>query len=162
VAFVKRLDSIFPGMGQPLRNDAVFLQSGLAVTTAGGPLQAFPIPATGVLSPTTSAGKLRIKIYNPTNAPSLTQVQVKASDGTNSVFIGQSEFNPAAGIALTATLWYEQMFEYILDVASSGAGGGASGQLSGVVGGATTFSVLVTITGAGGTASMDVELAPLV
>jgi hypothetical protein len=53
-------------------------------------------------------------------------------------------------------------FEYILDVASSGAGGGATGQLSGVIGGANAFAVLYTMTGAAGTASMDVEIAPLI
>lgn len=162
MAFNKRLDSIFPGMGQPLRNDASFVQNGLAVTTAGGPLQAFPVPLTGLLVPTTSCGRFRVKIYNPTNTPLLTQFQLKASDGTNSVLLGQSQFAPLAGFALTATAWFEMEFEYILDFASTGAGGGVTGQLSGVVGGASSFSALVTITGAGGTASMDLELAPLI
>ncbi len=162
MAFNKRLDSIFPGMGVPFRNDAIFIQTGLAVTTAGGPLQLFPAPLTGVLSPVTTSGRMRIKIYNPTNTPTLTALQVKASDGTNSVLLGQSVVAPTGGLLLSATLWFEHEFEYILDTAGSGAGGGVSGQLSSVIGGATSFSIAVTITGAAGTASMDVELCPLI
>jgi hypothetical protein len=162
VAFNKRLDSIFPGMGQPLRNDAVFVQTGVIVTTAGSP-QNTVHPSGGVLlSPTTSAGKLRIKIYNATVAASVANIRVTASDGTNTVLIGQSSSTPAVAQAVSATSWFEMMFEYILDVAGSGAGGGASGQLSSVVGGATSFTITTNLTGAGGSASMDIELAPLV
>lgn len=161
MAFNNRLDRIFPGMGQPLRNDALFLLSGVALTTTGSP-QTTTLPSSGVLAPPTSAGRMRIKIYNPGTTPTLTDIIVNASDGTNLVRIGQGLFHPNVGIALTATLWFEAEFEYILDVAASGAGGGATGQLSGVVGGATTFQVITTLTGAGGTASMDVEIGPLI
>jgi hypothetical protein len=161
VAFNRRLDSIFPGMGQPLRNDSVYLQTGLALTTAASP-QTSPIPLTGTLSPTTTAGRMRIKIYNPATSPVLTLLRVLASDGTNSIVIAQSEWSYTGGLALSTTLWFEFEFEYILDVASSGAGGGATGQLSSVVGGANAFSIITTLTGAGGTASMDVEIAPLI
>jgi hypothetical protein len=161
VAFNKRLDSIFPGMGQPLRNDTLFVRTGVAITTGGNP-NATTIPSSGVLAPTTSAGKMRIKIYNQTVATSLVSLIVSASDGTNSVLIPQGCINLAAAFAIDATHWLEFLFEYILDVAGTGAGGGASGQLSSVVGGATTFTVSPTLSGGGGTASMDVELAPLI
>jgi hypothetical protein len=161
VAFNKRLDSLFPGTGVGLRNDAVLIQNGVALTVAASP-QTTTHPATGVLAPTCSAGRLRIKIYNGGTAFVLTDIIVNASDGTNLVRIGQGLVHPNTTILLSATLWYEQQFSFILDVASSGAGGGATGQLSGVVGGATTFQIITTGTGAGGTASMDVELVPLV
>lgn len=162
MAFNKRLDSIFPGMGQPLRNDAVFVQTGVIITTAGSP-QSTVHPAGGVLiAPPTSAGKLRIKIYNATVAASVVNVRVTASDGTNTVLIGQSSLAPAAAFLVSATSWFEMMFEYILDVAGSGAGGGASGQLSSLVNGATSFTVITNVSGAGGSASMDIELAPLI
>jgi hypothetical protein len=161
VAFNKRLDSLFPGMGQPLRNDLLFLRTAIIVTTAGSP-QTSLLPAAGVLIPTTTAGKIRVKIYNATVAASVVNVRVTATDGTNTVLIGQSDSSPAAALLVDATHWFEFMFDYILDVAGSGAGGGATGQLSSVIGGANSFSVITNVSGAGGSASMDVELAPLV
>jgi hypothetical protein len=161
VAFNQRLDSLFPGLGQPLRNDSQLLRQGVAITTGGNP-NATVIPASGVLAPTFSKGKLRIKIYNQTVAFSVVSWIVSASDGTNSVLIPQLCFNPAAAFAIDATHWLEFVGEFMLDVAGTGAGGGASGQLSSVVGGATTLTVSPTLSGGGGTGSMDVELAPLV
>ena len=161
MAFNKRLDSIFPGMGQPLRNDLLFVRTGVIITTAGNP-NATVIPSAGVLAPTTSAGKIRIKIYNQTVATSLVSLIVTASDGTNVVLIPQGTLALAAAFAIDATHWLDFEFEYILDVAGTGAGGGASGQLSSVVGGATTITVSPTMSGAGGSASMDIELAPLI
>jgi hypothetical protein len=161
MAFNKRLDSIFPGMGQPLRNDALFLRTGVIITTAGSP-NATTLPAAGVLIPTTTTGRIRVKIYKQTVAVSVTSMIVTATDGTNTVLVAQGALNFAAGFAITATAWLEFEFEYILDVASSGAGGGATGQLSGLIGGATAFTISPTLTGAGGSCSMDLELAPLV
>lgn len=161
MAFNKRLDSMFPGMGVALRNDAVFIQNGVALTVAASP-QTTTHPAAGVLAPPTTFGRLRIKIYNGATAFVLTDIIVNASDGTNLVRIAQGLIHPTVGVLLSATLWVEFEFEYVLDTAASGAGGGATGQLSGVVGGATTFQIITTGTGAGGTASMDVELVPLV
>ncbi len=161
MSFNNRLDRIFPGMGQPLRNDTLFLAQGLALSTTGQ--QSNTLPAAGLLVPTTSAGRMRVKIYNGGGTtPALTDLLVTASDGTNTVVIGQSVLHPTVAITITATQWFEYEFEYLLDVAASGAGGGASGQLSGVVGGATSFAVKTTLSGTSPTASMDVELAPLV
>jgi hypothetical protein len=162
VAFNKRLDSIFPGMGVGLRNDAVLIQTGIALSTTGQ--QSTPIPASGVLAPTTSAGRIRIKIYNGGGtSPTLIDLLVTATDGTNTVLIPQSLIHPTVAWPLTtATSWFEFEFEFILDVASSGAGGGAVGQLSGVIGGANAFSVKTTLGGTTPTASMDLELVPLI
>jgi hypothetical protein len=160
VSFQNRLDRLFPGMGQPLRNDLLFLLQGQAISTAASP-QTITLPASGSIVPGTSCGRMRIKIYNPATTPTLTDIIVNAGDGTNLVRIGQGLFHPNVGIALTATLWFEAEFEYILDVAATVAtAGGATGKL--LPGGATLFQVITTLTGAGGTASMDVELAPLI
>ena len=157
----RRLDSIFPGMGQPFRNDATFVQLALAMT--GTVQQSFPIPATGVLVPTTTAGRIRLKIYNGGGtSPTLTDLVITATDGTNTITLLQSLVHPTVAVAITATAWMEFEFEYLLDVATSGAGGGASGQLSSLIGGANAFSVKTTMGGTTPTALMDLELAPLI
>jgi len=159
MSFNRRLDSVFPGLGQPLRNDALFLQTGVALTTGGA---AVPIPATGLLVPTTTAGRIRLKIYNGGGTtPTITAMSTTASDGTNTVLIAQSVF--AGSRLISATSWLEFEFDYLLDVATTaGTGGGSIGQLLASVGGATSFSFTYTMTGAAGTASMDIELAPLI
>lgn len=155
-----RLSRLFPGFGVPLQNDNVFLQTGLTLTEASSP-QTFPIPATGVLAPTTTAGRIRIKCYNGASSITITDITVTATDGTNTVNLPQGKYHPSTPLALTSTAWLDWEFGYLLDVASSGAGGGASGQLSSVIGGANAFNVIVS-TGTGGTGSMDVEICPLV
>jgi hypothetical protein len=152
-----RLDRTFPGMGSPLRNDAIFLQTSLAMT--GTVQQSWPIPATGTLSFSTTTGKIRMKVYNGGGTtPALTDVLVTASDGTNSVVIGNSMLHPTVAITLLASAnqFFEYFFEYLLD---SGAGGGASGTLAG---GATSFSVKTTMSGTTPTASLDLEICPLI
>ena len=155
-----RLDRIFPGMGVSVRNDTQYLRAGIALS--GTPQQTSVLPATGIILPTT-AGRIRVKIYNGGGTtPTFTDLVVNASDGTNTVIIGPSLVHPASAIGLTATQWFEYEFEYLLDTAASGAGGGATGQLSGVVGGATSFNILTTMGGTSPTASMDVEICPLI
>jgi hypothetical protein len=148
-------------MGQPLRNDASFLQTGLALS--GTAQQSFPMPSSGTFAIPTTVGRIRIKIYNGGGtSPTVADVLILASDGTNSVVVGQGLVHPNAAVAITTTQWYEEEFEYILDTAASGAGGGASGQLSSVVGGANSFSVKTTLGGTSPTASMDMEICPLI
>lgn len=153
-----RVDRIFPGMGQTLRNDAAYLLTGVALTTTGSP-QTTTVPAVAGLPFT--AGRVRIKIYNGGTGATLTDIVTKATDGTNTCWIGGGILHPTAAIPIT-TNWLEFEFEYVLDVATSGAGGFASGQFSGVIGGATQIQVITTLAGAGGTGSMDLELAPLI
>jgi hypothetical protein len=157
MALTIRLDRTFPGMGSPMRNDAIFLQTGLAMS--GTAQQSFPIPASGVLSFQTTTGKIRMKVYNGGGTtPALTDILVTASDGTNSVVIGNSLLHPTVAVTLIAASnqFFEFFFEYLLD---SGAGGGASGTLAG---GATSFSVKTTMSGTSPTASMDLEICPLI
>jgi hypothetical protein len=155
-----RLDRTFPGYGVGVRNDSLYLGTGVALTQAGNPT-VVPIPGTGVI-PGTTAGKIRLKIYGGGGTtPIITSLLVTASDGTNTVRI----FNDvplAAGIPLTAaTAWYDKFFEYLLDTATTTAGaGGAAGQL--LPGGATSFSISVNLGTTTGTASLDWEIIPLV
>jgi hypothetical protein len=161
MAFNRRLDSIFPGMGVGVRNDASYLQTGIALSTTGQVSN--PLPATGVFAIGFSAGRLRIKIYNGGGTtPTLVDLVVSASDGTNTVIIGASILHPTVAVPLTAaTAWLEFEFEFILDVATTTAGaGGASGQL--LPGGATSMAVKTTLGGTTPTASMDVDLVPLI
>jgi hypothetical protein len=162
VSFNVRLDRIFPGMGQPLRNDAVFLQSGIALS--GTAQQSSPIPASGVLSIPTSAGRLRIKIYNGGGTtPALTDIVVTAGDGTNNITLGGGILHPTVAVTLSATSWLEFEFEYIIDFATTaGGGGGSVGQLLASVGGANQFAIKTTMSGTAPTASMDLELCPLI
>ena len=162
MSFNKRVDSIFPGMGQSLRNDAVFVQTGIALSTTGQ--QSNPIPASGVLAPTTTAGRIRLKIYNGGGtSPTLIDLVITAGDGTNNITLGGSVLHPTVAVPITATSWLEFEFEYVLDVATTaGTGGGSIGQLLASIGGANQFSVKTTLGGTTPTASMDVELAPLI
>lgn len=159
--FNRRLDSTFPGFGQGFRQDSLLVQTGLALS--GTVQQSFPIPASGTLALTFTAGKLRIKIYNGGGTtPALTDIVVTAGDGTNNITIGELLLHPTVAITLSATSWLEFEDEFLLDVATSGAGGGASGQLSAVVGGANQMSIKTTLSGTAPTASMDLELVPLI
>ncbi len=151
-----RVDRTFPGYGVGVRNDATYYQAGIALSGTGQ--VSSPIPATGVLLGTTT-GKIRIKIYNGGGtSPTLTDILVQASDGTNLVTI--FVFHPNTALALTTTSWFDQLFDYLLDAATSGSGGGAVGQL--LPGGATSFNVKTTMGGTSPTASMDLEIVPLV
>jgi hypothetical protein len=157
VAINVRLDRTFPGYGQGVRNDSVYLQSGIALS--GTAQQTKTIPATGVILGTT-AGKIRIKIYGSGGTtPALTDLLVQASDGTNTVPIYW--LHPNAAVSLSTTQWIDFFFEYLLDTASTTAGsGGAAGQLK--PGGATLFNILTTMSGTGPTAIMDLEIVPLI
>jgi len=150
-------------MGVGFRNDASFLQTGLAMTTAGSP-QTWPIPAAGLLAPTCSAGRIRLKVYNGAGTtPTVTDIIVQAKDGTNTILLGGGFLHPNVGVLISATQWLEFEFEFVIDVATTaGAGGGSIGQLLASVGGASTLSVITTMTGAGGTASLDIDLVPLI
>lgn len=153
-----RLDRLFPGMGVSVRNDALYYQAGIALSTTGQVSN--PIPASGTILATT-AGRIRVKIYNGGGtSPTLIDLVVQASDGTNTVTIGQGLIHPTVAVPITTTSWLEFEFEYILDAAASGSGGGVAGQM--LPGGATSFAVKTTLGGTSPTASMDLELVPLI
>jgi hypothetical protein len=160
VTINRRLDSIFPGFGVSVRNDSSYLQSGIALTTAGSSTPV-PIPATGVILGT-AAGRIRLKFYNGGGTtPTITAISVTASDGTNTILIPQSIFNLSGGQLLSSTKWLDFEFDYLLDVATLSTGaGGTTGQL--LPGGATSFAVNYTMTGTLGTGSLDAEIFPLI
>jgi hypothetical protein len=154
-----RLDRVFPGYGVGVRNDNVYLRTGIALSTTGA--QTNTMPATGTLSPGTTVGQQRFKIYNGGGtSPTLVSLTVSATDGTNTPYFIYTN-TPATALALSTTGWFDRFFEYLLDTATTTAGaGGASGQL--LPGGATSFTATTTLGGTTPTASMDWEIVPLV
>lgn len=162
MAFNRRLDSTFPGFGVGVRNDASYLQTGLALS--GTVQQTFPFPSSGTFSTSFTAGKIRLKIYNGGGTtPAVSDLVVRFTDGTNTIFPCQGVYHPTAAQTLSATLWLEWMFEFVLDVATTaGTGGGSIGQLLASVGGANAGAVLTTMTGTAPTATMDLDFMPLI
>jgi len=160
MAFNVSLERLFPGLGVSVRNDAVYVQSGISLS--GTSVQSNPIPASGSLAYLSTAGRIRVKIYNGAGtSPTVVAVVVTAYDGTNTVTIGSSSFNGNDAVTLSATSWYEQIFEYLVDTGTTVSGNqGSVGQL--LVGGATVFNVRTTLGGTSPTASMDVAIVPLI
>ena len=137
----------FTGVGAQLVQ-----RTGVAVTTAGSP-QTIAVPSSGSLSPAVARGYWRAKVYNQSVALSLTSITITGSDGTNTVTL--DNFVPAAALAITATAFLDACGDFLLDTTT--AGGGASGSL--IFGGATVINFVLVMTGAGGTAAADVEIA---
>jgi hypothetical protein len=156
MAFANGLSRTFPGFGLSFYSGNNSIQ-GVPISSA----TAYYIPS---VTPFTTAvpflvgmtvGRMRIKIYNGGGtSPVLTKVQVIASDGTNSVVIFDD--NLGATIAISATSWYERIFDFILDTAAGSTNGGAVGQL--INGGAVQFKITPTMTGTSPTFSMDAEV----
>jgi hypothetical protein len=124
---------------------------GTVVTTAASP-QTVRVPAAGSISPAVARGYLRAKIYNQTVAASFTVLLVQAGDGTNLITV--AEFAPAVAVVIAATTWVDVLDDFLID--TSTAGGGATGTL--IFGGATFFNFIFTVTGAGGSLSVDCEV----
>jgi hypothetical protein len=159
VSFNVGVARIFPGFGVGTFYSA-FAQS--AIVLSGTAQQTKHIPATGSLvsPPGTTTGRINIKIYDGSGtSPTLTDILVQATDGTNTVPI--FEYHPNVALALSTTSWFNRYFDYLLDTASATASaGGTTGQL--LPGGATSFNILVTLGGTSPGALMDLELIPLV
>lgn len=163
MAFNQGLARTFPGFGVPAAVSAANNTiTGASIATA----TAYYIPS---VSPFTTAlafpfgisvGRVRVKIYNGAGtSPVITKLQIAASDGTNTVII--ADVNLGITIAVSSTKWFDQMFNFCLDVASTTAGaGGATGQL--LPGGATSFSITPTMTGTSPTFTMDAEVLGLI
>ena len=161
MAFNRRLDSTFPGFGVGVRNDSSYLQTSLAMTTSGSP-QTWPLPASGTFSTPFTAGKLRLKIYNGGGTtPAVTNIVVTFTDGTNTVYPMQGLYHPTSAVTISSTAWIEWYFDFMFDVASSGGSGTVGGMLA-TVGGANAGSVITTMTGSSGTASLDIDFFPLI
>lgn len=155
MAFNVGLARTFPGYGVSIDSSTYSL---VGVALSGTGQASTVLAATGAL-PGTTAGKIRIKIYNGAGtSPTLVDIVVTATDGTNTVEI--FAFHPNSAITLSSTNWFDGFFEYLLDTASATAGaGGAFGQL--LPGGATSFTIKTTLGGTSPSASMDLEIRPL-
>jgi hypothetical protein len=163
MSFNTRLDQLFPGTGVSLRSDSTNLLAGIALSTTGA--VANTIPASGTLTPAFGvvAGRIRVKVYaGAGTSPALAALAIKVSDGTNTVTV--AEFNPAVAVTLSSTSWYDGVFIFLIDVGSTS--GGATGQMISNTTtpqiGATTVIVTTTLSGTTPTATMDVEVVPLV
>lgn len=111
-----------------------------------------------VLTPLNMAsGKIRIKIYGQAGtSPAVTDILVNAKDGTNSARVGSMMLHPAVAFALTSTAWLELIGEFLLDNGLASGNGGATGALIGS--GATSFDIIITLSGTGETALADIEI----
>lgn len=127
-----------------------------------------PFTAAGLLQPTLTIGKLRVKIYNPSSsANTLTKLQCVATDGTNSVVFADCNFSTA--VTLSATSWFDAYFNFCIDTAPSTTSGGAVGYLIGSAsatsgnGGITALGVTPTLSSTSVTGiSMDLEVLGLI
>lgn len=139
MTFTARLSSVFPGMGQPQVNDANQLATNQALSGTGQQTNTLP-PSSGSFSPTMSKGKFRIKVYAGTGTtPTLTDIVVTVTDGTNTIEI--FAFHPNSAIALSSTSWYDSgPQEWEVDI------------------NATSASVKTTLGGTSPGASLDWEI----
>jgi hypothetical protein len=153
LAINKRLDAIVAGINVGIRQDSLYQSIGVALSTTSP--QNNTLPASGTFPIAYSTGWVRVKIYNGggTN-PTLASLKILAGDGTNSVLL--YALNPATAHNLTATSWFDECIDFVVDVAATGAGGGASGQLI-AANGINTITIQTVLGGTGPTATMDAE-----
>lgn len=153
MAINKRLDAIVAGINVGLRQDTVYQNLGLSLSTTGP--QTNTIPSSGSFPIAYSTGWVRVKIYNGGGtSPTVTQVKIVGTDGTNSIVL--DVFNPGTAHNLSTTSWYDRSIDFLVDVAATGAGGGATGQLI-ALNGVTSIQVITTLGGTTPTATMDCE-----
>jgi hypothetical protein len=155
MSFNVGLGRVFPGFGVSV-SQAAYTQNGIALSAGANTVT---IPATGTILGTT-VGRILVKIYGAAGtSPVFDSIVITASDGTNTVLVGSD--NPPATFALSSTRWYEKFFDYIVDMVSGSTGsGGAVGQL--INGGATSFTLTITLGGTSETGLCDIEIKPLV
>jgi hypothetical protein len=93
MAFVNRLNAVFPGMGNPVQNDTLLLKQNIALSTTGQQTNSL----TGI-TPTLSKGYVRVKVFAAGGtAPTLLNLIVNVTDGTTFVNVGF--FAPVVAIA---------------------------------------------------------------
>lgn len=142
MTFVRRLNSIFPTFGSPILNDTLFLEANVALSGTGQQSTAIPA-SSGAFAPAISTGKIRYKIYGGGGtSPTLTDVVITATDGTNTVTLGSGVLHPSSAIAIGTgtTGMIDTEIDFILDIS------------------ATSFTIKTTLGGTSPTASMDVEV----
>ena len=162
------VERTFPGVGVSTRN-TIQTVTGLAITSG----TTYYLPGTstntvaGLLVPTITVGRVRIKIYNGAGtSPTVTQVQVFGYDGTNSVLVAGWTFT--TGITLSTTSWVDIQDTILADTATGATSGGAVGQLiSGSSatsgnGGMQCVKIIVTLGGTSPAATMDAEIFGLI
>jgi hypothetical protein len=148
----KRLDAIVAGISSGLRQDSVYQNLNVALSGAS---QSNTLPSSGTFPIAYSTGWCRLKIYNGGGtSPTLTSLKVSASDGTNSVLI--FAFNPSGAHNLSATSWFDECFDFLVDVAATGSGGGASGQFI-ALNGISSLTIATNLGGTSPTATLDAE-----
>lgn len=148
MAWVNRVLKILPGFGSPVQNDTLFQAVGLSLSTTGQQTNSL----TG-LTPTLSAGYVRIKIYGGGGtSPLVSSGYVVVSDGATFVQIrnvtGQVLSTTAAtgspytnGGSNTALGGIDEIIAFVVDISVS------------------QVSVLTTLTGTSPTAKMDMEIS---
>lgn len=160
-----RIDRSLPGYGVGLKNDTVYLNAGIALSGTGQQSVGV-LPSTSTWNPGFSTFKFRCKVYNGAGtSPTLTDLALTASDGTNTVTIWV--FHPNAAVTLSTTSWFDSgPIDCIVDTAASGNGGGAVGQLiaptSSAAGGVTSLTLKTTLGGTSPAATLDMEVVPLI
>jgi hypothetical protein len=159
----------FPGLGV---SSLASNQANAGIPVASG--TSYFIPATtaaattaAVAVPTITIGRIRVKIYNGSGtSPTLTKLQISATDGTNTVVVADVNFGTA--VTLSSTSWYDNFFDFLVDTAPSTTSGGAVGLLIGSAsatsgnGGIQTIKIVPTLGGTGPACSMDLELLGLI
>jgi len=168
MAITVSVQRTFPGFGVSSLQ-SIQQATGIAVTSGN----TYYVPGTslnsvaGLLVPTITAGRFRIKMYNGTGtSPTVTKLQVFSYDGTNSVVIADWNFGTA--VTLSSTSWLDLMMDFITDTAPSTTSGGAVGYLIGGAsattgnGGIQTLKFVPTLGGTGPGCTMDIEVFGLI
>jgi len=113
MTFTNRLEQIMPGWGQPVTLDTSFLAANTALSGTGQ--ASTTLPSSGSWSPTISKGRGRIKIYSGTGtSPTLTDILVTGSDGTNTVEL--FVFHPNTAVTLSSTSLLDLLFNFMTDL----------------------------------------------
>lgn len=139
MAFTNSISAVFPSLGHPFLGgvgESSWRSLGNAVATVGAPQT---ITLTFPSSVTLTRGRWRIKFYNTTNTPTVI-AKAHFSDGTSKldVLLPTAAFTPTD--ETQATSGVELGGQFVLDI------------------NATSFVVVVTLAGGGGTGSVDVEV----
>lgn len=126
---------------------------GIALTSG----TTFSLPSTGSVNGNPIySGKMRIKIYNGGGTtPTLTALQLKATDGVNTVIF--DDLNFSAAVTLSSTSFFDYIKDFNFDFST--LGGGATGTLLAPgTAVAMVFQAVATLGGSSPTASMDMEV----
>ena len=162
----------FPGFGVSTLS-SIQQATGIAVTSG----TAYYVPGTtsnsvaGLLVPTITVGRVRVKIYNGAGTtPTVLSVLVQAYDGTNLVQVDQfyvPTSNPTPPTVST-TAWFDWYTDFCVDTATGSTSGGAVGQLISASsatsgnGGIQCLKITPTLGGTSPAATMDVEVFGLI